>query len=115
VLAKTFVRPNSFNVEEYAAASISGVLHNDETTEVRVRFAPRVAKAATAAQIVADRRVSKRRDGSVEIVYRVADVDELVRWVLGWGAQAEIAAPKSARSRIASLAAEIGAKYAGAG
>jgi predicted DNA-binding transcriptional regulator YafY len=112
VLARTFVRPNGFNIEEYAAASISGVLHADETTQVRVRFAPRVAKAAAAARVVAERELVQRDDGSAEITYRVADVDELVRWVLGWGAQAEIIAPPSARSRIAALASEISAKYA---
>jgi|HubBroStandDraft_5_1064220.scaffolds.fasta_scaffold00029_34 predicted DNA-binding transcriptional regulator YafY len=111
VQAQTFVRPSGFNIEAYAAASISGVLHADETTEVRVRFAPRVAKAAAAARVVAERQVNRRRDGSVEIAYHVADVNELVRWVLGWGAQAEIIAPPTARSRIASLAEEISSKY----
>ncbi len=112
VLAKTFVRPSGFNVEAYAAASISGVLHRDETTGVRVRFAPRVAKAAAAAHIVADRTIAQRRDGSAEITYRVADVDELVRWVLGWGAQAEVIAPDAVRTRIAALAEEVAKKYA---
>jgi predicted DNA-binding transcriptional regulator YafY len=111
VLAQTFVRPTGFNVEAYAAASISGVLHADRTTEVRVRFAPRVAKAAAAARVVADREIEQCADGSVEIAYRVADVDELVRWVLGWGSQAEIIDPPAARTRIADLAKEISAKY----
>jgi len=111
VLAKTFVRPTDFNVEEYAAASISGVLHNDETIDVRVRFAKRVAKAAAAARVVADRQIARRRDGSVEITYSVANADELVRWVLGWGAQAEILTPKTMRARIAQLATEITSKY----
>lgn len=111
MLARTFVRPDGFNVEAYAAASISGVLHGDETAAVRVRFAPRVAKAAVAARIVAEREVERREDGSAEIVYHVADVDELVRWVLGWGAQAEILAPASARTRIASLAREVAQNY----
>lgn len=111
VLARTFLRPNGFNLEEYAAASISGVLHADETTAVRVRFAPRVAKAAAAARIVAEREVEQCPDGSVLITYRVADVDELVRWVLGWGTQAEIIAPAAARARIAELSAQISTKY----
>lgn len=111
VLARTFVRPDGFNVEEYAAVSISGVLHGDRTTAVRVQFAPRVAKAAVAARVVAEREVERADDGSVEILYRVADVDELVRWVLGWGSQAEIVAPPQARKRIAELTAEISAKY----
>jgi predicted DNA-binding transcriptional regulator YafY len=111
VLARTFVRPDAFNVEEYAATSISGVLHADRTSDVRVRFAARVAKAAVAARVVAEREVEHRDDGTVEIAYRVADVDELVRWALGWGTQAEIVAPPEARARIAALSAEIAAKY----
>lgn len=111
MLAKTFVRPNGFNIEAYAAASISGVLHSDEMTEVRVRFAARVAKAAVAARVVAEREIDRRDDGTVEITYHVADVDELVRWVLGWGTQAEVLEPASIRQRIASLASEISAKY----
>jgi predicted DNA-binding transcriptional regulator YafY len=112
VLSQTFIRPSDFNVEAYAAASISGVLHADETTEVCVRFAPRVAKAAAAARVVAEREVRQNEDGSVEIAYQVADVDELVRWVLGWGAQAEILTPPTARTSIAALAHQISAKYA---
>ena len=111
VLGATFVRPSGFSIEAYAAASISGVLHADETTVVRVRFAPRVAKAAVAARVVAEREVEHRGDGSAEIAYTVADVDELVRWVLGWGAQAEIVSPRAARGRILKLAKEIAVKY----
>lgn len=111
VLARTFIRPKGFNVEEYAAASISGVLHADQTTEIRVRFSPRVVKAAVAARVVAERTIEQTHDGFAEIVYRVANVDELARWVLGWGTQAEIIGPPSARSRIAALAREIAGKY----
>ena len=111
-LATTFIKPADFDVEEYAAASISGVLHSNESTQVRVRFVSRVAKAAMAARVVAERQIEQRGDGTVEIAYRVADVDELVRWVLGWGAQAEIVDPGSARDRIAELAQEVAQKYA---
>jgi len=112
VLARTFVRPAGFNVEAFAAGSISGVLRADRKTEIRVRFAPRVSKAAIAARVVADREVELREDGAAEIVYGVSDVDELVRWILGWGSQAEILAPAAARARIGELAKEIAAKYA---
>lgn len=111
VLAKTFVKPADFDIEAFAAASISGVLHSDRVTDVRVRFAPRVAKAALAARVVAEQQITRAADGSVEIEYSVADVDELVRWVLGWGTQAQIVAPKEACERIAELAADIAKKY----
>jgi predicted DNA-binding transcriptional regulator YafY len=111
VLARTFVPPEDFSVETYAAGSISGVLHAAEPVAVRVRFAARVAKAAAAARVVAERELVYADDGALEIVYQAADVDELVRWILSWGDQAEIIGPASARTRIAELAANVAAKY----
>lgn len=110
-LAKTFAKPEGFDIERYAAGSISGVLHRGETRDVKVRFAPRVAKAAIAARVVSERRVEPRDDGSVDISYTVSDVDELVRWVLGWGSEAEIVAPQDVRARIAALLDTVSAKY----
>lgn len=113
-LGKTFVKPADFNVEEFAAASISGVLHSGQLTAVRVRFIARVAKAAIAARVVAERAIDRRPDGSVEITYNVADVDELLRWVLGWGAQAEVLDPPAVRMRMIELIAAIRTVYNGA-
>ena len=114
VLAKTFVKPHDFNIEEFAAESISGVLHAAQATQVRVRFDARVAKAAIAARVLAGREIDRRSDGSVEISYRVGDTDELVRWVLGWGAQAEVIAPREVRERAATLVSEMARRYAAA-
>lgn len=110
-LGKTFVKPADFDIEAWAASSISGVLHNGPPAHVRVRFAPRVAKAAIAAQVVAERDVMPKDDGSAEITFRVDDVDELVRWILGWGDQAEILEPTDVRNRISGLAVSISEKY----
>jgi predicted DNA-binding transcriptional regulator YafY len=110
--ARTFVKPADFDVEAFAATSISGVMHGEGTATVRVRFAARVSKAAVAARIVAERALERFEDGSVEIEYRVADADELLRWVLGWGAQAEVTGPPDMRRRAANLVREIAVKYA---
>ncbi len=110
-LAQTFVKPPDFDVEAWAASSISGVIHSGSPENVRVRFAPRVAKAALAARVVAERDIERRDDGSAEIVFHVDDADELVRWILGWGDQAEILEPPAIRSRIADLTQAISQKY----
>lgn len=111
VTAQTFVRPAGFNVDDFASTSISGVLHGDAVMQARVRFAPRVAKAAIAARVVSDRAIDRRDDGAVEITYHVSDIDELARWVLGWGAQAEVIEPAALRDRMRLLVAEILSKY----
>ncbi|MDQ2663112.1 MAG: WYL domain-containing protein [Candidatus Eremiobacteraeota bacterium] len=111
VQGRTFTRPADFNIERFAASSISGVLHSDATTRVCVRFAARVAKAAVAARVVAGRDIRRNAEGSVEIAYDVADVDELVRWVLGWGSQAEVISPPDVRDRLRMVLAEVSSKY----
>lgn len=110
-MGRTFTKPADFNVEEFAAASISGVLHSDQMTHVRVHFSARVAKAAIAARVVAERAIERGADGSVDISYNVADVDELLRWVLGWGAQAEIVDPPEIRARMNELIFSIRGLY----
>jgi predicted DNA-binding transcriptional regulator YafY len=110
-LGQTFSKPADFNVEDFAATSISGVLHSDQTSEVRVRFSPRVAKAAIAARIVLERAVERTADGFADITYHVADVDELLRWILGWGAQAEVVSPAPVRQRMRELLDAIGQRY----
>lgn len=110
-LGHTFAKPPDFDIEAWAASSISGVMHSGIPAEVRVRFAPRVAKAAIAARVVAERDVAQAADGSAEIAFRVDDVDELVRWVLGWGDQAEIVSPPEVREKIAALAGTIALQY----
>jgi predicted DNA-binding transcriptional regulator YafY len=40
------------------------------------------------------------RDGSVVLTMRVADTLELRRWILGFGASAEVLAPESLRDEI---------------
>lgn len=111
-LGQTFVKPLDFNVETWAASSVSGVIHSGAPAEARVRFSPRVAKAAIAARVVAERDVERRQDGSAEIVFHVDDVDEIVRWILGWGDQAEIVGPPEVRARMNSLLGSISQKYA---
>ena len=111
-LKTTFVRPKDFDVERFAATSISGVLHSATTSEVRVRFEQRVAKAAVAARIVSERAIDRAHDGSVEITYHVADIDELLRWTLGWGDAAQVIAPAEVRERMRGLIGSIASRYA---
>jgi predicted DNA-binding transcriptional regulator YafY len=110
-LPARFSAPRDFDLERFAAHSISGVMSGDELVEVTVRFSPVVARAASAAGVVQDRRIATGDDGSVTIVYRVADVMELVRWTLGWGTEAEIVGPMSARALALALTSALVDRY----
>jgi predicted DNA-binding transcriptional regulator YafY len=113
VTPQTFEKPADFNLEAYGANSVSGVVQGAGVSEVTVRFSPVVAKAAAAASpVVRDRAVVRRDDGGVDITYRVADPLEIVRWSLGWGAEAEVLAPAEARRAAADIAREVAERYA---
>jgi proteasome accessory factor B len=111
ILPNVFPKPANFDLDRFAAYSISGLVSSESPVEVTVRFSPLVARAARAAHVVRDQRVVERSDGSVEIVYAVADPLELVRWSLGWGGEAEIVAPEDVRIRAGELAQRIADRY----
>jgi predicted DNA-binding transcriptional regulator YafY len=111
VTPQTFERPADFNLDAYGANSVSGVFHGATLTDVTVRFSPVVAKAAAAGSVARERRVARRDDGGVDITYRVSDPFEIVRWSLGWGAEAEVIAPASARDSAREIARRVAERY----
>ncbi len=111
VLPHVFERPVDFNLDAYGANSVSGVWHAETLIEVTVRFSPVVAKAAAAANVARDKRLARRDDGGLDITYRVGDPLEIVRWSMGWGAEAEVIAPETARASARDIAQRIAARY----
>lgn len=106
-----FNMPAGFDLEVFAAGSVSGIMHGDDQVAVTVRYAPVVARAAIADRVVRERSIEQLPDGSVEITYTVDDSVEFVRWAMKWGDAAEIVAPPDARARAVELASAILARY----
>jgi proteasome accessory factor B len=71
--------------------------------KAKVVFKPRLAFAASTWGSPAGAQ-KRRADGSLEVTYKVADPDEFVDWVLGFGTDARIASPAAlkdlARERL---------------
>lgn len=108
---QTFEKPADFNLDSYGANSVSGVVHGATLVDVTVRFSPVVAKAAAASTLSRNHSVARREDGGVDITYRVTDPLEIVRFSLGWGAEAEVVAPPEARRSAAEIAHQLAARY----
>jgi len=104
--------PDDFDIEGFAARSVSGIMDSGDVTRVTMRFSPVVARAARADRVVKERSLVDLPDGCVEIVYVVSDPSEFVRWAMKWGADAEIVAPPTVRAEAAALAREVLARYA---
>lgn len=111
IAPQRFTMPSDFDIEAFAARSVSGIMHGGPALHVTVRYSPVVARAATADRVVRERTIEERPDGSVEIVYTVADAAEFVRWTMKWGPEAEILDPLEVRASAADLAREILGRY----
>jgi predicted DNA-binding transcriptional regulator YafY len=109
--SQRFSIPADFEVEAFAARSVSGIMHGDRTTGVSVRFSAIVARAAKAERVVRDRTFVDRDDGGVEITYQVSDPLEIVRWSLKWGAEAEVVAPPDVRELARSIVTTMAKNY----
>jgi len=111
--ARTYQRPAEFDLEKWMSSSISGLMTGEAAHEVVVRFDPRIAKAAVAASSRLDREVIEAENGAVDLRLRVADLDELLRWVLGWGSEARLVGPPNAVLGMRRLLAKIARQYDG--
>ncbi len=81
----------------YLACDAIGMLQTGgPLTEVTIRLSPVIAASVTSRRWQGSQRVTKRRDGSADITFAVADIDEAVRWAFGFGAEAWVIAPPRA-------------------
>jgi proteasome accessory factor B len=71
---------------------------------VVVRFSPQVADRVRERVWHRSQVEKECRDGSLELTLRVDNLDEVERWVLGWGAQVEVIAPGELIDRVRAAA-----------
>lgn len=78
---------------------------------VRVRFSPEAAPYVLEKTWHPSQRLTREPDGGVLFEAQVAGEEEIKRWVLKWGAQAEVLSPEGLRRAIAAEAEAIARRY----
>ena len=78
---------------------------------VRVLFAPAVASSVQAPPSVEVERTERRPDGRLLMALRVAHEQDVVPWLLSWGAAAHVLSPDVLRRRLAREARRIAQQY----
>ena len=115
VQQEQFVRPEGFSAEGFLKGSF-GVYGGGETEKERkvvLRFNP------WAASLVRERRwhgseVKKElAEGSLELTLTLTSLEEVERWVLGWGPHVEVVRPLELRRRLAEVGRLLGERYGG--
>jgi len=82
-----------------------------EPVEVVLRFHPRVAQRVRETRWHRSEEVEDQPDGSLIWRARVAEVQEMVPWIRGWGADCEVVEPPALRDRMAGEVRRLAEAY----
>ncbi|PZA06061.1 MULTISPECIES: YafY family protein [unclassified Meiothermus] len=106
VLEETYEIPPDFAPQDYLGGAWGASLHTPGTQQVnvRLRFAPEVARRLEEGDLPEPLQRGRNPDGSLELVYRINTDQkgfpfEILGWVLSWGSLVEVLEPENLRLR----------------
>ncbi len=102
ILDETFDPPQGFDAEQFMQASF-GVFQGDPVT-VKIRFTKEAAGYVSEKIWHPTQTLIPQPDGGLVFEAQVAGTDEIKRWVLKWGADAEVLAPDELRQAVSQEA-----------
>jgi len=71
---------------------------------IKLRFLPKVAENVTEVQWHSTQKVTHNSDGSATVEFRVDGLGEIIWWLLGYGDQVQVLAPKALRNKVLETA-----------
>lgn len=101
-----FVSGDDFDVYEYFGRAWS-MIPEGKLYNIKLRFLPKVAKNVTEVQWHSTQQAQHNRDGSATMEFRVDGLGEIIWWILGYGDQVEVLAPKVLREKVVATAKNI--------
>jgi len=109
VTDESFKVPDDFSLEDYMGAAFGVVQGKAE--HIKIWFAPETAGYIKEKNWHESQEVQRQRDGSVIFEAEVAVTEELVSWVMSWGAKAEVIGPESLLEAVQSEVSHMGKHY----
>jgi CRISPR-associated endonuclease/helicase Cas3 len=87
------------------------VISDEPPVRVVIRFSPKVAARVAETRWHPSQESQPQPDGSLRWSARVAGVNEIRAWILGWGPDAEVLEPPDLRAEIAARLRDAAALY----
>ena len=103
---KTFDRPNTFSLDHYLSDSF-GVFKGDESYDIRVKFNKSVAPYIREKNWHPTQQINNGKDGSAELSLQLSHLSDIQRWILSWGSNATVLAPKELADAVRAEALGI--------
>lgn len=96
---RRFEVPADFNFERFTESAFSMIW--GDAQEVKIRFSPWQANYIQERTWHPSQKIETERDGSIILTLQVADLGEVKRWLIGFGAEAEVLEPRELLGEIA--------------
>jgi predicted DNA-binding transcriptional regulator YafY len=93
-----FTPPKDFNLADFMRHSFK-VMH-DELYTVKAGISPGWARWVAEKIWHESQKITKVADGSLEIIFRVAGLDEIKRWVLSLGPEVAVLEPEKLKEMV---------------
>ncbi len=91
--------PDSFDLKSYLGNAWS-VFRGETSYKIEVHFAKAAARLVTEGVWHSTQKIQKHPDGSVTLRFTVDGLQEILRWILGWGAHAAVIQPPKLRQLV---------------
>ncbi|HNW08042.1 MAG TPA: WYL domain-containing transcriptional regulator [Verrucomicrobiota bacterium] len=111
--AERFVKPKDFDPDEYLKGSFT-VMKGDKEHEVEIEFDLWGTDLVRGRQWHSSQELTDLPNGGSRLKMRLSSLEEIERWVLGWGSHAKVIGPAALRERVRTMAAKVAAIYGGA-
>ncbi len=108
---ETYEIPEDFSAKELLADAWGIWYTEAEPVEVMLRFHPRVAHRVRETQWHSSENIREQPDGSLIWWAQVAEPQEMLPWIRGWGADVEVLAPEKLREQMAGEARRLAKAY----
>ncbi len=106
---RKFTVPTDFDLRDYLSCSFR--IERGDPREVVIRFTPEQARYIRGRRWHPTQKLEEQDDGSLILHMQVGGLGEVKRWVLQYGAGAEVLAPPDLRQMVADEAARLASRY----
>jgi predicted DNA-binding transcriptional regulator YafY len=106
-----FNRPDDFDPYRLLASAWGIIWSQDSQEEVRLRFAPRVARRVKESLWHPSQSIEDLPDGSCLFTVHIGSLTEIRPWIRQWGADVEALAPPALRTELAAEARALAVLY----
>ena len=109
---KVFRCPENFSAAKHVGHAW-GILNQQMLTTVKIKFDKLAARGLKGVIWHETQHYEDQPDGSVIMTVRVAGLNEIKRWILGFGSAAEVLEPSGLRGQVALHVEALHRKYSG--